>query len=145
MSFALDALGSFVQGRAARVQSKMRARVLEQDALARKAAGESEALGIEREGRAAVAAGTVAAATSGFTVDGSALDVLGWMEQQTGANAGKARWEAEREARAIRNEAAATRYQGKVAYATGLIRAGSSLASGANAVDAGGSSLVKGG
>lgn len=121
------AVGSIFAGNAAYAAGKAKAAALRRDALEAKKAGENQARAIERNSRAAQGAGTVAAASSGFTVDGSALDVLSWMAQQYDADARTARYNANMDAVRLRNEANMAVYQGRVGQVTGYVRAGASI------------------
>jgi len=124
------AAGSIFQGNSAYAGAKAKSAALKRDALSARQAGESQAMAITRNAREGIAAGTVSAGSSGFTVDGSALDVLSYMAQQYDANARVARRNAELSAVRLRNEAAVTLYEGKVARMTGYINAATSLAEG---------------
>ena len=125
---ALGPIADVVGGFAARAHSRVRARMLNRDAAFAKEAADSEARSILRDAREAEASGTVAAASSGFTIGGSALDVLSWMAQTADANAGRARLEGARRAHALRTEAAVTRAEGNLAAFTGVARGVSNFA-----------------
>lgn len=141
----MNAAGSLYSGAMSRKLRNARARGLDMDAQMAVAAGESNARAIARNANAAQGSGVVAAGSSGFTIEGSALDVLGWMEQEFASEAGKARWEAGRQAMAIRNEASLERFQGKVDMVQGIIGAGASLAGSSGGFGPGGGSSSGGG
>jgi hypothetical protein len=122
-----NAVGSVISARGAYHQGKARAKALRADALEARNAATSEAGAIELRAREALAQGAVTAAASGFTVDGSALDVLGWMAQQHDADARTVRRDGAIQAARLRNEAAQAAYQGRIGAVTGLMQAGSSL------------------
>lgn len=81
------------------------AKALRSDARAVEAAGIAEANDRARAGREAVATGAAIAGASGFTTEHSATDVLARMAAEAETSAGRARWEANREADRLRYEA----------------------------------------
>lgn len=127
---ALGAAGHLVDGIGAFVAGRARAAGLRADARARIETGEAQADDIMREGREAVAFGTVQAGASGFTVDGSALDVIGRLAQEADTASRRARWQSMREADKIRQEARSAKRGAIFGLAKGVLSAGASIIAG---------------
>lgn len=118
---AIGAVGGFFGGRG-------RAKLLKRDAHNQMLAGEAEAADRLREGRAALAAASVAAASSGFTSEGSATDVLASLARRVDTDSRRARWEASLRVQRLKNEARAEKRAATFGLVSGLLGAGASLA-----------------
>ncbi len=120
----VQALGGFFGRRA-------RARSLAEDARIQTLAGESEARDRMRAGSAAMAAGAARGAASGFTLEGSATDVLAQMARDVEVDAGRARWDAALRARRLRNEARQENRNAVLGLVGGGLAAGAGVIRGA--------------
>lgn len=128
----LQGVGSIFTGFRANAAAKARARALEADAEEKKTEGALAAASITRDASRAIGRGVVAAASSGFTVSGSALDVLGDMAQEYDASSRNAVRNARFAALRLRNEARVSRYNGATALTEGIVRGAASFADGAS-------------
>lgn len=123
----LGSAGHLIEGIGAFTAARARAAGLRADARARLETGEAQADDIMREGRAAVAFGTVQAGASGFTVDGSAMDVIGRLAQEADTASRRARWQSMREADRLRQEAAQAKRAGIFGLLKGVASAAASF------------------
>lgn len=130
MGNILQAGGQMVQGVAQFGASRARAKALRAQARDTRRMGEVEYRRRAEEGRRALASATARAAASGFTVGGSALNVIADMAREKDANARGARWEASREAMSLRNTARQVKAQGTAALLSSSLQAGGTLLSG---------------
>ncbi len=101
-----------------------RAKLLKRDAHNQMLAGEAEAGDRIREGRAALAGASVAAASSGFTGEGSATDVIAGLARRVDTDSRRARWEASLRVQRLRNEAKQEKRAAVFGLASGLLGAG---------------------
>ena len=99
------------------------AKALKQDARQRELIGIAEANDIARQGREAEAFGAAQAGASGFTLEGSATDVLARLGAEAETAAQRARWEAYRDADQARYEAKIRKRQGILGFAGAFLGA----------------------
>lgn len=109
----VQSVGHLIEGFGALQAGKAADKAARADADQREREGMAEANDRARQGRAAVARGAAIAGSSGFTLEGSAMDVLTRMEQEASTAAERARYESYRDADRLR-------YQGKVAKQQGM-------------------------
>ncbi len=93
-------------------------------------AGIAEANTIGRQGRFAVGRGVAIAGASGFTVDGSASDVLADLAAEAETSAARARWSADREAERLRFEARQTKRAGVFGLVSSVFKTGAAFVAG---------------
>lgn len=111
-------------------QSLNQARALKRSARQVEMAGIADANDRAREGRRAIGYGMAVAGASGFTVDGSATDVLAELSALSETSAARARWSADREAERLRFEARQTKRAGIFGAILGVAKAGLTLGAG---------------
>lgn len=127
MGNVLQAGGQVVQGVATFGASRARAKAMQAQAKETRKLGDVEYRRRTEEGRRQLASATARAAASGFTVEGSALNVIADLARENDANARGARWAASREALSLRNTARQVKAQGNAALLSGVLQAGGSL------------------
>lgn len=130
MGNVLQAGGQMVSGLAQYGAAKARSKAMRAEAKETRKLGDVEYRRRAEEGRRQLASATARAAASGFTVEGSALNVIADMARENDANARGARWEASRAALGLRNTARQVRAQGTAALLSSTLQAGGTLFSG---------------
>lgn len=126
----LSAVGSLFEGITANSAAKARARQLEMQAQqARQEGGVAAQMGIADDQRMQAHAATLAAANGGG-FEGSAMNVLNDLQQQSLFKAKSTVYRAQSQANNADYEASVARQEGKNALISGAIKAGSSLLSG---------------
>lgn len=126
-----SAASSAMKGVNALQMAKYQSRVLRAEGQqARLDAGTEVQAGLERSARL-TGQGIVAAATSGGGGGGSALDVLQDLSRQSFSEARRVATEGQAAGRAADAQAKVVRKQGRVAFATSMLEAGSTLLSSA--------------
>lgn len=98
------------------------ARQLRNNARSRELQGLAESNQRAREGREAVAAGAAIAGASGFTLEGSATDVLARMAAEAETNSARARWEAHWDAEQMRYEAKVRKRQAWIGLGVSILK-----------------------
>jgi hypothetical protein len=109
---------------------RARSKALLADAEAQQEAGVVESADRLREGRRAQGAGAVAAGASGFTLEGSSVDVLSQMAAEASTSASRARWEASRQSARVKNDARQAKAGSVFGLTKDLLGAGAKVAGG---------------
>lgn len=130
-STALKAGGSIMEGNAADQAAKFEAKQIEQNATARYAQGTREVDEALREGRIVASNARAAmAASGGLASDPGAIEHLAKINEEADYNALAALYSAETDVQGMQSQAAARRFEGKLAKKTSRIKALSTVISG---------------
>lgn len=138
-SATLSAAGSITQGVMQNAQAQRQATILNADAKTARQLGAIESAHIAEDRTRAIGAFVADQGASGFTLDSSALSVIGDLASRYENEARNARYEAAARSTALKNEAINASYSGKMSLIKGGFDAvGSLLQGGANIAAPGG-------
>lgn len=140
----LSAASSVMSGLGQRAAGRARHASLMRNSVRQNEIGAAEAARSDRESRRAIGRGVTLAGKSGFTIEGSALDVIAGMAQEATADAGRAVWEGSLRAARLRADAKEAKKRGDRAFVTGLVKAGGTLLTAAAAGGLGGGAISGG-
>ena len=126
---AVSAVGSVVEGVQANQTAKANAKIDEANAHQTGALGAQQEAAIRRDNRRQVGEAIAAFVGNGITMSGSAKDYTLAQQVEREMKALDARYQSSEQARAYRNSAKMTRYQGKQAQMAGFIGGASKLLS----------------
>lgn len=128
---AMSAYGSIQQGRAQNQAAKYEAQQMETNATATDAAGQHAALEKRRQQEILISRAQATAGASGFgAVDPDVLKVIGGITEEGERGFQTERYNAYSQSMAQRNQAVATRFEGKEAKRASRIQAGATVLSG---------------
>lgn len=131
-STALTVAGAVRQGQEAKVQGILQARALREDANARQAEGQREALQRRRQGLFAASRARAVAAASGAGVEGTPEVLIDRIGTQSDVNVLNALFEGDATARGLRSGARTAQREGRAATRGGTYRALGNALSGAS-------------
>lgn len=137
-SAATAAAGSVAQGVNAQRAANANATILKHNARRARELGAIEAQEIGEDRERAIGGFIAAQGASGFTLDGSALAVIGDLAARYSFEQSKARYDAAQRSAALRNEARGIEHQGRLSLIKGGFDAAGSLIEGAANVKAAG-------
>lgn len=131
-STALSVASAVRQGQQAKIDAQVQARELREDANARQAESQREAIVRRRQGNFAASRARAVAAASGAGVTDTTADILiGRIEKQTDLNVLNALYEGDTTARGLRGGARTAEREGRAAERAGLYRGAGAALSGA--------------
>lgn len=130
-STALTVAGAVQQGQQAKVDAQVQARELREDANARQAEAQREAIVRRRQGAFAASRARAVAAASGAGVEGTPELLIDRIETQTDLNVLNALYEGDTTARGLRGGARKADREGRAAARAGLFKAAGSVIGGA--------------
>ncbi len=122
-STVLSVAGAVRQGQQAKVDAEVQARELEEDANARQATSQREAIIRRRQGNFAASRARAVAAASGAGLSGTPELLIDRIETQTDLNVLNALYEGDATARGLRGGATKARREGRAAASAGRYKA----------------------
>lgn len=130
-STALSVAGAVRQGQQAKVQGQIQARELREDANARQAEAQRDAIVRRRQGNFSASRARAVAAASGAGLEGTPELLIDRIQTQSDLNVLNALYEGDATARGLRSGARTAQREGKAAARSGIYKAAGSAISGA--------------